>query len=515
VNGGAPDEPRPAAAPDGGAGSRVEPRPAAAPGGGARSRVATVACALATVVLLAGPAVVGFARGGYFPVARLWAALAASVLAAVAAVAAPRALPRSAAGRAAVAGLAGLLAWTLISRSWAPQAGPAIADAQRLALYLATLVAAAALLREPRARAVEPALAAGALLVVAYGLSERLAPGLVDLADSRSARGRLEQPLTYWNSMGALAAMALVLAARLAGDTARPRALRMAAGALAAPLGAGLVLAFSRGAIAAAVIGLVVLLALAPTPAQLRAALAVAATAAVSAVLAAALPAVRTLEGSGRESQGLVLLAGLLVLGAVGAAAAGRISPDARRLGGIRPAAVAVGVVVALALVVGAAAVEGGAQTGSPRDGATAARLGSADSNRYAYWRVALSGFVDAPLRGHGAGSFGSLWLRDRTVPEVVRDAHSIWLETAAELGLVGIALLAALFGGVIASTVAARRRSPALVAGPAAVLAAWTAHSALDWDWEMPGGPTLGALVLAGLVIALADEDPLRVDLG
>ena len=89
----------------------------------------------------------------------------------------------------------------------------------------------------------------------------------------------------------------------------------------------------------------------------------------------------------------------------------------------------------------------------------------------------------------------------------MVRDAHSLWLETAAELGLVGLALLAAF---------ARRRRgrarraraaaTPAAVAGPAAALAVWAAHSAIDWDWEMPGGATLTALVLAGLVLALAD---------
>jgi O-antigen ligase len=106
------------------------------------------------------------------------------------------------------------------------------------------------------------------------------------------------------------------------------------------------------------------------------------------------------------------------------------------------------------------------------------------------------------------------LWLRERTVPEVVRDAHSIWLETAAELGLVGLLLLGAFAGGIAWSAVIAHRRDPARLAGPAAALAVWAAHSAIDWDWELPGGPTLTAIVLAGLVIALADatdERPAR----
>jgi hypothetical protein len=477
-------------------------------------RARAIASGAVAALLLAGPAVVGFASGGYFAVERLWAALVALLLAAVAAVAAPRALPRAPAGRLAVGALAGLLAWTVLSRSWAPLAGPAIADAQRLAIYLATLVAAAAVLRGGWARAAEPALAAGAVLVVGYGLSERLLPGVIDLDDSRSALGRLDQPLTYWNAMGAMAAMAIVLLARLAGDATRPRPLRITAAALAAPTGAGLLLAFSRGAIAAAAIGLVVLVLLAPGRSQLSAAAAVAAIALAGGVLAALLPAVRTMEGA-RETEGAILLAGLVALAAAGAWAAARLADGPDRAGArdeapaplagaarSRRVRLAAAAAVALALVAGAAAVE----TGSPDEGATAARLGSADSNRYAYWRVALDGFADAPVRGHGGGSFGVLWLRDRTLPEVVRDAHSIWLETAAELGLVGLLLLGGLAGGVAWAVVCARRRAPGLVAGPAAALAVWAAHSAIDWDWELPGGPTLTAIVLAGLVLALAE---------
>jgi O-antigen ligase len=175
-----------------------------------------------------------------------------------------------------------------------------------------------------------------------------------------------------------------------------------------------------------------------------------------------------------------------------------------RALRGLRPALAVAGVIVAIGLVAASAALE----TGTPSDGATVARLGSTDSNRYAYWGVALDAFADAPLNGHGAGSFGVLWLRERSVPEVVRDAHSIWFETAAELGVVGLALLLMLFGG---TAVAALRVPPAWVAGPAAALVVWVVHSALDWDWELPGGSTLMAVVLAGLVLALRDELPAR----
>ena len=91
------------------------------------------------------------------------------------------------------------------------------------------------------------------LVVIGYGLSERLAPWLLHFQRSISAQGRLEQPLTYWNAMGELAAIGFVLAARVAGDERRGRVggipIRAIAGAAAAPLGAGVYLSVSRGAL--------------------------------------------------------------------------------------------------------------------------------------------------------------------------------------------------------------------------------------------------------------------------
>ena len=81
------------------------------------------------------------------------------------------------------------------------------------------------------ARALEPGLAAGALIVVCYGLSERLLPSLVELDRCESAAARLEQPITYWNAVGRAAAIGLVLAASLAGDASRDLRLRCTAAA--------------------------------------------------------------------------------------------------------------------------------------------------------------------------------------------------------------------------------------------------------------------------------------------
>jgi O-antigen ligase len=143
----------------------------------------------------------------------------------------------------------------------------------------------------------------------------------------------------------------------------------------------------------------------------------------------------------------------------------------------------------------------------APADGPDNARLVSSDSVRGDFWRVARGAFADEPLRGVGSGGFAVAWLRERPILYSARDAHSLYLETLAELGVVGLALLLAFLGGVAASARQAHRRDPVLVAGPVAVLCAWVVHAGLDWDWEMPA-LALVFVVLAGLVVAQAGED-------
>jgi O-antigen ligase len=142
-----------------------------------------------------------------------------------------------------------------------------------------------------------------------------------------------------------------------------------------------------------------------------------------------------------------------------------------------------------------------------PATGANPARLGSLESNRYAYWGVAIrDGFAKRPLNGLGAGGFSVAWLQHRSIRERTRVAHSLYIETLAELGLVGFALLAVFYGGIAASGRRAYRADPLFAAGPAAALVTYAAHAAVDWDWEMPA-LTLVAIALAGLLIAAADR--------
>ena len=470
----------------------------------------------ARAVLLAGPTVLAFFAGGYFAEPRAWAGLVAWLLVAVAITTEPRALPRTRASMVAIGGLGSFAAWTLLSIVWAPLAGSAYRAGQIVVLYVAALLASAMLLR-PLAwqRRVEPALAAGSLIVIGYGLSGRLLPGVVELSRSISAQGRLEQPLTYWNAMGELAALGFVLSARIAGDVTRPRVLRAAAASACAPLGLGVYLSFSRGALFSCAAGLVVLVALTRSREQLRSVLLALLAGGICAAVAAPMQGVASLAGSGaaREREGAIALVVVALVMLAAAAAQRRLAqrergePTPLRLPR-RTAATAIAVICAgLVLVIVAGAKEKSSRPLSP--GAT--RLVTLQSNRYDYWRVAMRAFRAEPLRGVGAGGWAVYWLRYRTIDEFAQDAHSLPLQTLAELGLVGLALLVTFLVGTALAARAASHALPSIAAGPIAGFTTWLVHSPLDWDWEMPA-VTLLAMGLAGVLLAAAETAATRV---
>lgn len=399
--------------------------------------------------LVCGTAVLCFRAGGYFHDPRTAIAIGASVVVAVVAISplGPALIPPTRAGRVALAGLVALAGWTALSLLWAPLIEPAREDAQRLALYVAALALAVVALRERWAvRAVEAAVALLAVGVVAYGLLGEA--GAIDVTASASANGRLDQPLGYWNAMGAMAALGVVLAVRIAVDRGRPIALRTVAAIGAVPPAVGLYLTYSRGALAAAIVGLAVLALVAPETASLW-------------------------RRAGRRARAAASWA---VLGAV---------------------------VVGLVVVAGDRAV--------PERGATAQRFADLGSNRSDYWNVAAGAFADEPLIGTGTGGFAVVWLRERDVREGAYDAHSLYVETGSELGLVGLLLLA---GFVAGTAVCARQwagNDAALAAGPCAALTVLTFHAGLDWDWELPA-LVLPALLMAGAAIA-RDGRPAAVE--
>jgi hypothetical protein len=208
-----------------------------------------------------------------------------------------------------------------------------------------------------------------------------------------------------------------------------------------------------------------------------------------------------------------VLLA-LAVLAAAAVAAAGRI--DARWTPPDRVRRVWAGVLVAAVVAV---VVAGAVRAGSPGhvyDSFTAplpaagedlgGRLTSASGNgRADYWRVAVDELEANPFLGGGAGSYERWWVLHRPSPFAAKDAHELYLETLAELGPVGLALLLA----ALAPPLLVLRRGRA-AAGAGAAYVAFLVHAALDWDWEVPA-VTATALLSGAAVLAAARRAPER----
>ena len=185
------------------------------------------------------------------------------------------------------------------------------------------------------------------------------------------------------------------------------------------------------------------------------------------------------------------------------AQAAGRVSPPVRRGLAITGALVAVGVVVTFSVLT----MEREHAVDAREERASNARLVSSDSVRGDFWRVARDVFADDVLHGIGSGGYAAAWLRERPIAYAARDAHSLYFETAAELGIVGLGLLLVMLGGIAACAREAVRRDRVVAAGPVAVLAAWAVHAGLDWDWEIPT-LALIAVLMAAVLIAQADEE-------
>ena len=121
--------------------------------------------------------------------------------------------------------------------------------------------------------------------------------------------------------------------------------------------------------------------------------------------------------------------------------------------------------------------------------------------DRPEYWNVALADASEHVVLGSGAGSFDDYWLEHRPIPAYVRDAHSLYLETAAELGIAGLALLLTALGTPLVA--AARARDRRLVATAAAAYVTFLLHAGLDWDWEMPVATFAGLACGAALLVA------------
>jgi hypothetical protein len=489
-------------------GHRIEPRAGAGPP--PQQTVIAVAVAVLYVAL-------AVANGGYSTgltagatVAIWWAVVIALALGGW-----PRSrvLPTALGAGACLAALA---AWMAISVGWASDDGGTFVEIVRALGYLGVFVLVVISSPRASARTWLGGLALGLVIVAGLALLSRFEPsfgGGKELGTFLpSAAGRLSYPVGYWNGLAATMAIAVVLLVWL-GAQARTAALRAAAVA-AIPLPILVVyLASSRGGVAAGSIGLAVLLGLGPARARMLGSLVIGG---VGGALLVSLASDRhefvdALANSTAAAQGDQMLA--LSIGVVLAVGTLRFVVDDWLQELEAPAALtrAVGVAVVIAAIAGILIAgpskrwEEFKRVAPVQTQSTyvAAHLSSGrGSGRYQFWSTALDAFEAHPLRGIGAGGYEAYWHQNGSLVGPVRDAHSLFFEAMAELGLVGLVLVLGFLG---IAAVSGSRRGPTRSRGGAvgaalAVLAAGTVSAAIDWTWELPA--CFGLVVLAAALL-------------
>jgi O-Antigen ligase len=443
---------------------------------------------------------------------------------------------------AGVALLAAFAFWSGLTLLWSVAPDQTWTECNRAITYTIVLCLAIAVgCSHPRS----VTMIAGGLLIVclavtAYGLGQKLAPGLhiagVFSLDQTGTLPRLQEPLGYWNALALLIAMGVPIALATAADRARADRLRLAAVAAIVAMLLTIGFTYSRGGVVALVLGLA--LAVGLSGARLRSLMWLAmAVIATSPVLLVALNSHQlTATGIGlgtREVAGgelaAVLVACLLLLVLAGARVIElerrvAVPPERARRVARALAALASVLLVAAVLAVAFSTRGLGGTVSHAWSSFTATRatsvydpgrLLSADSeNRWVWWKEAAGAFSDRPLGGWGAGSFGVVHLLYRRDTLSVQQPHSVPLQFLAETGIVGAVFgLGALALLLLAGLRAVRR--PAAGGGPARSLAvgllaaavAYAVHELYDWDWDIPA-LTIAALVCLGtLGGSLADQ--------
>jgi O-antigen ligase len=439
--------------------------------------------------------------------------------------------------RVAWGGLAlfgGFVAWTALASTWSLSSERSLQDLSLVASYLGVLLLAVTIHRD-RERAVRSsvnAIGAAIVIVAALAVASRIAPSAFPASHvtgaflGSGAQGRLSWPLNYWNGLAALVALGLPLLLSIASSARMLRVQVLAAASLPL-LALCAYLTFSRGGAIASAVAVLTFLVLAPDRFPKLATALVAA--AGSAVLIAGAAHRRALEhgltthvasAEGRQLLvAIVLVCGAVALAQVGIGLAARHGtlPRGLRISRRRAQALLAGG-IAVALI---AALAAGVPSQLSRDwnkfknpigalysGQPSRFVSLSGNGRYQYWKVAVKSADRHILTGSGPGTFQLLWLPRATLPGYVVNAHSLYVETLAEVGIVGLALLVGFFvlilGAAVRLVLSSEHEARVRAAGATAALLAFMVSAAADWVWQLPVLPA-AFLLLAAAVLAPA----------
>jgi hypothetical protein len=431
-----------------------------------------------------------------------WIGAAAVVVAAVGWATRPVRL--SGAGLLFFLAFAAFVVWQGLSIAWSIQPSRSWDYTNRGLVYLAfaavgALVGGATL----RRFAAVAATLLGALFV--WALVAKVVPGLYS---DYGRLARLRYPVGYWNELALLAAASVPLGlwsvrrARIAG------ALHLYAALVVA------VLTFSRVGIVLTVAAAIAWLALDRDRLDVVGPLAVAwISAAIVAAVGLVLPGV----SSDDQSHSVRLQDGLLfgaafVLGAVVVYFVLRyVVTRAVHVRLVRGVAAAFVACVVVALVVAVARAGGPADfvrdrwhefnnPASAQIANTQGRFVSASSsNRWRWWSEAWHAFLDHPLNGTGAGTFGLTDRIERRTSLAVTEPHSAAIQDLSETGIVGFLLVVSFVVAALWAIVRRERTGAVIALGLGVVICILHSLVDIDWDYVAVQGPlflTVGALV-------------------
>ena len=424
--------------------------------------------------------------------------------------------------------------WTGLASTWSHSSERSLQELSRVACYLGVFVLALTIHRDrdSAVRHTIGAIAAVVVIVACVALLSQLRPGTFSGSNQTASllpgvQGRLGWPLNYWNALAALMALGLPLLLGLA-TTARRLAVQ-AACAAALPLVALCgYLSFSRGGAIAAAGGLIVFVVFAEDRIpKLMTALAAAGGSAVLIAGAVHRSAVENgLTNTAAQHQGsqLLLAAVLVAVGTglvqVGIGLAVRHGTPPRWMVISRRSA-CVGLAVGVSLAIAAALVahvphrlshawsDFKKPTSAALNQNAIGRFGSTSGNgRYEYWKVAVDASGQHLVTGWGPGTFQLVYLSRAPTENYVQNAHSLYLETLLEDGVIGLAFLVAFFALALgaAARLAIRGRYEARTRGAAVAAAcfAFAISAAVDWVWQVPA-VSLPFLLLAAAALAPA----------
>jgi O-antigen ligase len=409
-------------------------------------------------------------------------------------------------------------AWTALGITWSESAERSVAELARVAALLSVFALALAVQGRDGLRRMLGGVATGIVVVSGVALLSRFQPSWFpeletpDLVSGTQAR--LHYPLDYWNGLAAFVAIGVPLLLALA---TAPRHVAVRALAVAAVPALALTAFFtlSRGGAVEIAIALVVLFALHPRRLELLVPTAVAGLGGGILIAAAGqrdalgdglTTATATSQGDEMLAMTIAVCAGVgLIAAAVGLAQHHGLMPSVQVS---RRAAGRAGAVIA------GAVSDAWDEFKNPDVPETAAeRFDSASgSGRYQFWQAAVDAGETEPLVGIGPGTYEYFWSREGSLPAFVRDAHSLYLETFAELGVVGLVLVLAVIaipfvaGARGLFRLEAERRT--LVAGALAACAAFAAAAAIEWAWELTVLPVIFLLLTAAVIARPRDDD-------